>query len=94
MSKYVVSHQGKVDHPPFPDVHDADGRQELVLTVNVLHLAADALEHGRHGEGWNNHYKGSLNNKNRLKVVLTDATLWVLRSYVSPVECKAFMYKP
>ena len=41
----MVSHQGKVDHPPFPDVHDADGRQELVLTVDVLHLAADSLEH-------------------------------------------------
>ena len=49
--KRCVSHQGKIDHPPFPDVHDADGRQELVLTVDVLHLAANALKHGRHGKG-------------------------------------------
>jgi len=50
--KYVP-HQGKVDHPSFPDVHHADGRQKLVLAVYVLHIAADALEQGRHGKGWN-----------------------------------------
>ena len=43
------SHQGHVDHPSLPDVHDARGRQELVLPVDVLDLAAETLQQ-RHPE--------------------------------------------
>ena len=42
---------GQVDHPSFPGFHDADGRDELVLVVDVLHLVSNTLQHRRHPDG-------------------------------------------
>ena len=53
----LFSYQGQVDHPAFPDVHDADGGEELVLAVDVLHLVAQTLKHRRHPEAWKQNKK-------------------------------------